>query len=200
MTGGSLAPLSPQEEIALRRIAHGSLVVDAKAASRLIALALIQRTSRGLCLTPLGRLRFNALPKAPLLTQQRSIQAMTGYVEGLIEKALARVATQGGSAEPSVPRPPARLVAPARLLPEGEEVEVEPDERPIYKPIYFFFDYEHWKSRAERNLARTRRAIMEHRQLQVRLCDASARRIECSRSLLKASVPVRPTWLASSGS
>lgn len=106
MTSGLLAPLSPQEEIALRRIAHGSLVVDVQVASRLIALALIQRTSSGLRLTPLGRLRFNALPKAPLLTRQRSIQAMTGYVEGLIEKAQSRVANQEGHAETSS-RPPA---------------------------------------------------------------------------------------------
>ena len=101
MADGLIAPLSPQEEIALRRIAHGSFVVDARVASRLIALALIQRASNGLRLTPLGRLRFNALPKAPLLMQQRSIHAITGYVEGLIEKAQSRAANQKASAETS---------------------------------------------------------------------------------------------------
>src|SRR4051812_28537371 len=66
MTSGLLASLSPPQEIALRRIAHGSFVVDAQAAASLIALALVQRTNNGLRLTPLGRLRYDALPKAPL--------------------------------------------------------------------------------------------------------------------------------------
>jgi hypothetical protein len=195
VTGGLLAPLSPQEEIALRRIAHGSFVVDARTASRLVFLALIQRTSGGLRLTPLGRLRFNALPKAPLLAQQRSIQAMTGYVEGLIEKAQIRAASQGApAARPAAPAR-ARISAPASVLPEADDADDGPDELSIYRPIYFFFDSEHWKSCAERALACTRRAIMEHRRCQVRLCDASDRRIESSLSLLKASVPVRPSWL-----
>lgn len=200
MTGGLLAPLSPQEEIALRRVAHGSFVVEASTASRLIALALVERTSRGLRLTPLGRLRFNALAKAPLLTPRRSIHAMTGYVEGLLEKAQSRVANQEGRAETSPRLPPARMPAQASLLPEVEETRRDPDELPISQPIYFFFDYDHWKSRADRHLTRTRQAIMEHRQRQVRLCDASDRRIESSRLLLKESVPVRPTWLVASGS
>lgn len=195
MTGGLLAPLSPQEEIALRRIAHGSFVVDAGAAAKLVSLALIQRMSSGLRLTPLGRLRFNALPKAPLLAQQRSIQAMTGYVEGLIEKAQIRAATQGAPADRPTVAVRARISVPTSVLPEADDAEDGPDELPIYRPIYFFFDSEHWKSCAERALACTRRAIMEHRRCQVRLCDASDRRIESSLSLLKASVPVRPSWL-----
>ena len=60
MTVGLLAPLSPQEEIALRRVALGSFVVDAQAASRLIGMVLLQRTSSGLRLTPLGQRHFNA--------------------------------------------------------------------------------------------------------------------------------------------
>jgi hypothetical protein len=195
MADGLIAPLSPQEEIALRRIAHGSFVVDAQVASRLIAHALIQRVSNGLRLTPLGRLRFNALPKAPLLSQQRSIHAITGYVEGLIEKAQSRVANQQAHAESSPQPSPARISSRASLLLEAQDGEADRDALSIYHPIYFFFDCEQWKSRAECALARTRRTIMEHRQRQVRLCDASDRRIECSRSLLKASVPVRPSWL-----
>lgn len=45
MTRGLLAPLSPQEEIALRRIALGSLTVDDTVVSTLLELALIQRTT-----------------------------------------------------------------------------------------------------------------------------------------------------------
>lgn len=194
MTGGLLAPLSPQEEIALRRIAHGSFVVDAQAASRLIALALIQRTSGGLRLTPLGRLRFNALPKAPLLTQQRSVHAMTGYVEGLIEKAQTRAAMQAAPVEKPSP-PPAPIAEQASVLLEAEDDEDGSGEPPIYWPIYFFFDSENWRSRAERNMVRMRRAIMEHRRRQEKLCDDSNRRIKASLALLKESVPVRPSWL-----
>jgi hypothetical protein len=179
MTVGLLAPLSPQEEIALRRVALGSLVVDAQAASKLIGFALLQRTSSGLRLTPMGQRHFNALAKAPLLARrQRSIRAMTGYVEGLIEKAQSRVAARR---LPSEAPPP----APAGLLPEAAGDEEEPDELPIY------FDCGYWKSCADGALARARRAIMEHRQRQVRLCDASDRRIASSRALLKESAPVR---------
>jgi hypothetical protein len=99
-----LAPLSPPEKIALRRNAHGSLgVVDPKMASTLLALALIQRTSTVLRLTPLGRLRFDALPKAPLLAQQRSIHAMADYVGGLIEKAQSRAIALAAAASAKTP-------------------------------------------------------------------------------------------------
>jgi hypothetical protein len=85
----ALKPLSSHEEIALRRIAHGSNV-DHPMAARLQDLALIKLTNRGYRLTPLGQLRYDALPKAPLLTRPRSIHAVTGYVEGLIDKAQCR--------------------------------------------------------------------------------------------------------------
>lgn len=198
MTGGLLAPLSPPEEIALRRIAHGSLAaIDARVASRLLALALIQRTSSGLRLTPLGRLRFDALPKAPLLAQQRSIHAMTGYVEGLIERAQSRTAALAAAESAEKPAAPAprSMPAPASLLLETQDEEQDQDEFAICRPVYFYFDCEHWKSRAELALIRSRRAILEHRQRQVSLCDASRRRIESSRSLLKESVPAWPSWL-----
>jgi len=85
----ALTPLSSDEEIALRRIAHGSSVAPTLAA-RLQDLALIQGANDGYRLTPLGQLRYDALPKAPLLTRPRSINAVTGYVEGLIDKATSR--------------------------------------------------------------------------------------------------------------
>jgi hypothetical protein len=198
MTGGLLAPLSPPEEIALRRIAHGSLgAVDAKVASRLLALALIQRTSMGLRLTPLGRLRFDALPKAPLLAQQRSLHAMTGYVEGLIEKAQNRAVAQAAAASATMAAAPASppIPAPVALLPQTEDGEERLDELEIRQPVCFYFDSEHWKSCAERALLRSRQAMVEHRKKQERLCDASKRRIESSRLLLKESVPTWPTWL-----
>lgn len=90
----ALTPLSSHEEIALRRIAHGSNV-DQPTAARLQDLVLIQRTDRGYRLTPLGQLRYDALPKAPLLSRPRSINAVTGYVEGLIDKAQSRARPAG---------------------------------------------------------------------------------------------------------
>lgn len=90
-----LTPLSSQENIALRRVAHGSNI-DTRVEARLQDLALIQLTNRGYRLTPLGQLRYDALPKAPLLTRPRSIHAVTGYVEGLVDKAQSRKG-QGGA-------------------------------------------------------------------------------------------------------
>lgn len=190
MSRGLLAPLSPTEQIALRRIAYGSFIVDAQAASKLIALALVETTNSGMRLTPLGRLRFNALPKAPLLSQPRSIHAVSGYVEGLIEKAQSRAAN---TSTPDAP------VAPANAVPQravAEEDENEGEQLPACQPVYFFFDQEHWRLSAERGLARTRKLIMEHRRQMIRLCDASDRRIEASQCLLRNSVPIRPAWLA----
>jgi hypothetical protein len=196
MTNGLLAPLSPQQEIALRRVANGSLVVDVQAASSLIALSLLQRTNSGLRLTPLGRLRYDALPKAPLLGHQRSIHAATGYVEGLIEKAQSRAANREAQVASSSPPRPERTPAPAGLLLDAQDGEEDRHELRAQQQVYFFLDSEHWMSRAERNLMRTRQAIMEHRQRQVSLCEASKRRIEFSRSLLKVSIPQRPSWLS----
>jgi hypothetical protein len=115
---------------------------------------------------------------------------VNGYVEGLIEKAQSRAATQPGR--------PMRRTAPERLLPERETAAEEENgaELPLYQPVYFFVDSELWRSRAERALVRSRKAIMEHRRRQVTLCDASHRRIEASQSLLKMSVPVMLRWLA----
>jgi hypothetical protein len=192
MSSGLAAPLSPEEEIALRRIAYGSLNINAKVAARLIDLALVQRASSGLHLTPLGRQRYNALPKAPLLGQQRSLHAVSGYVEGLIEKAQGRAAKQAPATAPSRPLP-----LPA--LPEGR-VAVEradaADELPAYQSIYVFFDSEHWKARAERRMKRMRRNLLKHRHRQVSLCETSHQRIESSLALLKASVPRRPHSVA----
>ena len=194
MSRGLLAPLSPTEQIALRRIAYGSFIVDAQAASKLIAFALIETTNSGMRLTPLGRLRFNALPKAPLLSQPRSIQAVNGYVEGLIEKAQSRAANFSTADAPVAP-----AVDPANAVPQravADEEEDDGEEPPVYQPVYFFFDQEHWRLSAERGLARARNSIMEHRRQMIRVCDASDRRIEASQCLLRNSVPIRPTWLA----
>ena len=58
----ALTPLSSDEEIALRRIAHGSKVAP-RVAARLQDLALIQRANGGYRLTPLGQLRTMLSPR-----------------------------------------------------------------------------------------------------------------------------------------
>jgi hypothetical protein len=61
MDRGLVVPLSPNEEIALRRVAHGSVDVSARHADRLIRLALITADNAGLRLTEIGRRRLREL-------------------------------------------------------------------------------------------------------------------------------------------
>ena len=190
MTTGLLAPLSPPQEIALRRIAHGSLIVDAQVFAKLMVLGLVQQTSRGHRLTPLGRLRYDALPKAPLLTRQRSIHAVMGYVEGIIEKAQARAHAKALDAK-------INGAASARSMPVGsDEVdEEESDSGVAAAPALLVFDSELYQSRARAALGKVRRQMKEHQQRQIRLRDASLQCIDLSRLLLKQTAPVRPAWL-----
>lgn len=59
------APLSPHEEVALRRVALGMGprdVLSTRAATRLMSLDLIEVSGAGVRLTPIGRQRYSALP------------------------------------------------------------------------------------------------------------------------------------------
>lgn len=75
MTRGSLAPLSVNEEITLRRVALGI----SKAANlsefdikRLKALSLVEEKGGSLQLTATGRARYVALPKSAVADQSES--------------------------------------------------------------------------------------------------------------------------------
>lgn len=64
---GQAAPLSPNEEITLRRIALAVVPPDelpVRAVARLQALALVKRVGDTIVLTPLGKARYEALPRA----------------------------------------------------------------------------------------------------------------------------------------
>ena len=61
MERGMLAPLSPNEELALRRIARGSTDVPNTCSQRLVILALIEQDLSGLRLTELGKKRLAGL-------------------------------------------------------------------------------------------------------------------------------------------
>ena len=72
MLRGQAAPLSPNEEVTLRRIALGVVPPDElspRAVARLEALALVRRVGDEVVLTPLGRSRYEALPHASRLPE-----------------------------------------------------------------------------------------------------------------------------------
>ena len=67
MTCGNLAPLSPNEETTLRRVALGiskAAHLPKRDIDRLKALSLIEDKDGGLRLTTTGRERYRSLPKA----------------------------------------------------------------------------------------------------------------------------------------
>jgi hypothetical protein len=61
MDRGLRAPLSPNEEIALRRVAYGSVDVAARHVERLTRLALVESHDVGLRLTSVGVRRVESL-------------------------------------------------------------------------------------------------------------------------------------------
>ena len=67
MERGLLAPLSPNEEMALRRISHGSTQIADVHIQRLMALALIPEGPLGLQATELGEQRLAGMGHGPPL-------------------------------------------------------------------------------------------------------------------------------------
>lgn len=100
--------LSPLEEIELRRVAHGSVMVDARIAARLCAVALIEEGPGGLRLTPLGRRRFASLPSAPLLKPERVVPAISSVIASLLDRADRRRQESGAVAKPASSEGPSR--------------------------------------------------------------------------------------------
>ena len=75
MTRGSLAPLSPNEETTLRRVALGvskAATLSKLDVKRLKALALIEEKDGELRLTGIGRERYLALPRNLVVDQSGS--------------------------------------------------------------------------------------------------------------------------------
>jgi hypothetical protein len=93
--------LSPVEEIELRRVAHGSIMVDARIAARLRAVALVEEGPGGLRLTPLGRRRLDALPQAPLLKPQGAMPAISTVIFTLLERADKRTEMSNAVEKPA---------------------------------------------------------------------------------------------------
>ena len=75
MTRGSLAPLSPNEETTLRRVALGvskAATLPKLDVARLAALALVEEKDGELRLTGVGRGRYLALPRNLAVDQSGS--------------------------------------------------------------------------------------------------------------------------------
>ena len=73
MERGLLAPLSPNEEMALRRVSHGSTQIADVHVQRLMRLALIQGGPSGLQLTELGKQRLAGMGHGPPLDTGASV-------------------------------------------------------------------------------------------------------------------------------
>ncbi|MCA0249963.1 MAG: hypothetical protein LCH93_25400 [Proteobacteria bacterium] len=83
------APLSPHEEVALRRVALGlapNEVLSDRAVARLKSLALIEGSGAGLRLTQIGQQRYSALPgvsvAASAAAQKKLLEALAESVVG----------------------------------------------------------------------------------------------------------------------
>jgi hypothetical protein len=70
MDRGLRAPLSPNEEIALRRVAYGSVDIAARYLERLLRLSLVEAHDLGLRLTSVGVQRVAALG-GPIVDEKR---------------------------------------------------------------------------------------------------------------------------------
>ncbi|HEX9556188.1 MAG TPA: hypothetical protein VF991_06810 [Reyranella sp.] len=64
MERGLRAPLSPNEEVALRRIATGVAQPSGREIERLKQLGLVESADEALCLSETGRERYARLPDA----------------------------------------------------------------------------------------------------------------------------------------
>ena len=194
MTNGLLVPLNPQQEVALRRIALRAPTVDAAMVSQLIRLALVERTGNDVRLTPLGQLRYQALPKAPLLTRRRSVHALASYVEGLVEKAQRceiQVVPHAAEVEPL--RDAMESPASVASTPEGPDHLIgEPEEVRLPSPRASAPSDEKRLPQSCRSKESVRPHVAEHPMSHADLCASSRQRIARSRLLLKQSVPIRP--------
>jgi hypothetical protein len=186
MTRGLLTPLSPIEEIGLRRVAHGSPIIDVQVAANLCRLALIERTRSGLRLTPLGRQRYDAMPKALLLIRRHSLHAIAGYVEGLLEKAQLRAGMQQPKARVAPLPSASRTVAL-----EDTEAPCDDDARDDGAPMPDVAELKRWKNRAERGVDKAREVLLVQRAKDAELREMSRERIEMSRVLLNETMPAK---------
>jgi hypothetical protein len=169
------APLSPQEEVALRRVAHGSFGIAPAHRNGLLHLQLIESWRGELRLTALGQKRYRSLPKAALLSHRADMGcAVRTTLEHLMEKMEKTEKTE--KAEPA-----------ARTRQRAPLLEVTATE--LWRP--------EWLHTARIGHAAVRSRLLEHRQGHVATLEASRARIKASRLLLASAASKRPDLLAS---
>jgi hypothetical protein len=80
---GLLAPLSPHEEVTLRRVALGianSVDLPARDVRRLKSLLLIEEFRAGLRVTPIGKKRYLALPNSAAFDSGEGLAKMAEFI------------------------------------------------------------------------------------------------------------------------
>ena len=80
---GLLAPLSPHEEVTLRRVALGianSVDFPARDVRRLKSLLLIEEFRAGLRVTPIGKKRYLALPNSAAFDSAEGLAKMAEFI------------------------------------------------------------------------------------------------------------------------
>jgi hypothetical protein len=195
------ASLSPAEEIALRRVANGAPSIEPAARTKLVGLVLVEATRRGLRLTPAGLQCYQALPKAPLLTRGKSVQVVSQYIDGLIEKAQSRRhrGTGGGIAKRTTVKHLVTEKTQETELPKTRSAGIHKDgntceqvipreaarhtDIPDAQPSNA--DWKRYLLNARNSIDHVRRSISDHRTCHVHICELSRKRAEASLALLR---------------
>jgi hypothetical protein len=89
MERGLKAPLSPREEVTLRRTALGvfkPVDLPARDIERLKALSLIEDYNGGLRLTPTGRQRYQRLPRSTAISDAETPDQLVSRVAEFLTK------------------------------------------------------------------------------------------------------------------
>jgi hypothetical protein len=183
MVAGLRALLSPQEQLALRRVAHAAPTVDTESIGRLLALALVEPIRGGWRLTATGKMRLDALPQATLVKGGPSARMTAMFIDGLLEKATAMARAQGFA---TISETAARTnsVATTQRRPSTR--------RP--PPVLTLFELAEWRARAKGRLEASRLMLLEQRRSHSLQVAESHRCMELSRLLLATSAPRWPAW------
>jgi hypothetical protein len=205
------ASLSPAEEIALRRVANGAPSIEPAARTKLVGLVLVEATRRGLRLTPAGLQCYKALPKAPLLTRGKSVEVVSQYIDGLIEKAQSRRHRGTGSSiakQTTVEHLVTEKARETELLKtrpagihEGGSTCAQMIPRPASRchptALSPNANWKRYLLNAKSSIDHVRRSISDDRKCHVHTCELSRKRIEASLALLRQTRSHSPALLAS---
>ncbi len=190
----------PSRRDALRRVANGAPSIEPSARTKLEGLVLVEATRRGLRLTPAGLKCYEALPKAPLLTRGKSVEVVSQYIDGLIEKAQSRRHTGTGSsiAKQTTVKHLATETAQETGLPKTrpaihqggstcEHIVPRPASPHTDDPDAQLAntDRKRYLMNARSSIDHFRRSLSDHRKCHVHMCELSGNRVQSSLALLR---------------